>query len=109
MTPSVTAPLRRTDLAGYPDDMAAPLPSQARIAALTLARAWMSGNRDDGLLILVQNGITTHDPVALDFMLAGASLVSRALLSANGYNVQKTLQIMDEWIAGEQMRVNAER
>ena len=78
------------------------------MAALTLARAWMAEDRDGGLLILVQHGITTKDRAALDFMLASSSLACRALLSANGYNVQKTLQIMDEWIAEEEARSRAE-
>jgi hypothetical protein len=78
----------------------------SRLAALAVARAWLAGDRDAGVLVLMQNGVTTDNPKTLDFVMATASVVSQTLLSTCGYNVERALAQLDQWMREEQVKAN---
>lgn len=81
--------------------MATPPAYLARdLAAASLLRAFMADDKDAGVLIIEQNGGQTageagHDLTQLVIHLA--KLGARALLSANGYDVEKALKVIDGW------------
>jgi hypothetical protein len=71
------------------------------LAAAGLIRAAICDDADAGVLILQQNGGADQDPGELtELALALTALSVRVLLSANGFNVKKTMEVIDQWIDG---------
>jgi hypothetical protein len=68
---------------------------QSNLAAVSLIRAAIADDADSGMLILRQHGGDARD--AGIFMMGLAAVSARALLSANGWNVTKTLAVLDKW------------
>jgi hypothetical protein len=72
------------------------------LAAVSLIRAAIADDPDSGVLILSQHGGClpgAEGMKAAAFMMALAGVSARALLSAHGYNVERTLEILDTWAA----------
>jgi hypothetical protein len=72
------------------------------LAAVSLVRAAIADDPDSGVLILSQHGGClpgAEGMKAAAFMMALAGVSARALLSAHGYNVERTLAILDTWAA----------
>jgi hypothetical protein len=72
------------------------------LAAVGLIRAVVVDDADSGLLIMSQRGGCKPGPEGdrvTAFMLALAVTAGRALLSAHGYNVERTLRVLDAWAA----------
>ena len=72
------------------------------LAAVGLIRAVVVDDADSGLLIMSQRGGCKPGPEGdrvTAFMLALAVTAARALLSAHGYNVERTLRVLDAWAA----------
>jgi rhamnose utilization protein RhaD (predicted bifunctional aldolase and dehydrogenase) len=75
--------------------------SDKSLAAASLIRAGICDDADTGVLILRQHGAYAggEDSKNLsELTLAVTSLAVRVLLSANGYNVAKTMKVIDQWI-----------
>jgi len=71
------------------------------LAAASLIRAAICDDADTGVLIMRQNGgyAGTDESTELsELTLAVTSLAVRVLLSANGYNVGKTMKVIEQWI-----------
>jgi hypothetical protein len=77
-----------------------------RIAALAVTRAYIAGDREAGVLVLAQNGVTDRGP-ALDFALASASVSAQTLLASCGYSVERALAQLDQWMYEEQVKADA--
>lgn len=73
-------------------------------AAAALVRAGLLDDPEAGILIMRQNGI--HGDRADDLVMALTGLAVRTLLAANGYDVAKTVKVIDQWI-GEYARQEA--
>ena len=72
------------------------------LAAVSLIRAAIADDPDSGVLILSQHGGClpgAEGMKAAAFMMALAGVSARAQLSAHGYNVERTLEILDTWAA----------
>jgi hypothetical protein len=72
------------------------------LAAVGLIRAVVVDDPDSGLLIMSQRGGCKEGPEGdrvTAFMMALAATAARALLSAHGYNVERTLRVLDAWAA----------
>jgi hypothetical protein len=72
------------------------------LAAVGLIRAVAVDDPDSGLLIVSQHGGCMPGPDGdrvTTFMLALASLAARAMFASNGYNVERTLRVLDAWTA----------
>ncbi len=72
------------------------------LAAVGLVRAVVVDDADAGLLIMSQRGGCKPGPEgdrATAFMMALAATAARALLSVHGYNVERTLRVLDTWAA----------
>ena len=72
------------------------------LAAVGLIRAVVVDDPDSGLLIMSQRGGCKPGPEGdrvTAFMLALAVTATRALLSAHGYNVERTLRVLEAWAA----------
>jgi len=72
------------------------------LAAVGLIRAVVVDDPDSGLLIMSQRGGCKPGPEGerlTAFMIALAATAARALLSARGYNVERTLRMLDTWAA----------
>ena len=72
------------------------------LAAVSLIRAAIADDPDSGVLIMSQHGGCipgAEGMKAAAFMMALAGVSARALLSAHGYNVERTLEILDTWAA----------
>ena len=70
------------------------------LAAASLIRAFMADDKPTGVLIIEQNGgqaagAAGHELTQLVIHLA--KLGARVLLSANGYDVEKALKVIDGW------------
>ena len=75
--------------------------SDKSLAAASLIRAGICDDADTGVLILRQHGAYAGDEDSRnlsELTLAVTSLAVRVLLSANGYNVAKTMKVIDQWI-----------
>jgi rhamnose utilization protein RhaD (predicted bifunctional aldolase and dehydrogenase) len=75
--------------------------SDKSLAAASLIRAGICDDADTGVLILRQHGAYAGDEDSKnlsELTLAVTSLAVRVLLSANGYNVAKTMKVIDQWI-----------
>jgi len=72
------------------------------LAAVGLIRAVAVDDPDSGLLIISQHGGCKPGPdgdQVTAFMLALAALAARAMFASNGYNVERTLRVLDAWTA----------
>ena len=72
------------------------------LAAVGLLRAVAVDDPDAGLLIISQHGGCKpgHEGDRVTaFMLALATLAARAMFASNGYNVERTLRVLDAWTA----------
>jgi hypothetical protein len=65
-------------------------------AAASLIRAGICDDAGAGVLILQQQGGTRDE--LRELTLAVTALAVRVLLSANGFNVAKTMKVIDQWI-----------
>jgi hypothetical protein len=75
--------------------------SAKSLAAASLIRAGICDDADAGVLILQQNGGYAGGPAnneLTELTLAVTTLAVRVLLSANGFNVAKTMGVIDQWI-----------
>ena len=75
---------------------------QARnLAAASLVRAFMADDEQAGILIIKQNGGQAAGAAGHDltqFIIAVTGLAARTLLSAEGYDVDKALKVIDSWM-----------
>jgi len=72
------------------------------LASVSLIRAAIADDPDAGILIMSQNGGCQPGPEgkkASAFIMALAAMAARAFLSARGYNVERTLTVLDTWAA----------
>jgi hypothetical protein len=65
------------------------------IAAYALIRAWMADDADTGMLMIKQHHVPPE--VAL-FVMSLVKAASRAILSAEGYQVERALAVLDQWL-----------
>jgi len=72
--------------------------SANNLAAVSLIRAAVADDADSGLLIMSEHGALA-DPEIRRFALALAGVATRALLSVNGYNIERTVRLLDTWAA----------
>ena len=68
------------------------------LAAVSLMRAAVVDDPELGMLIINQHGGNDSGQSAA-FMVALAQTAARMMLSANGYNVERTLRSLDAWAA----------
>ena len=71
------------------------------LAAASLIRAGICDDADAGVLIIQQNGGETAGAAGVELqrlVIATTTLAVRVLLSANGFNVDKALAVIDQWI-----------
>lgn len=82
--------------------MATPTAHSAKdLAAASLLRAFMADDKPAGVLIIEQNGGQTAGPAGAELIrlvIAVTKLANRVLLSANGYDPDKALQVIDQWM-----------
>ena len=64
------------------------------IAAYAFIRAWMADDVDKGMLMIEQR----HVPPEALFVMSLVKAASRALLSAEGYQVERALAVLDQWL-----------
>jgi hypothetical protein len=72
------------------------------LAAVGLIRAVAVDDPDSGLLIISQHGGCKPGPEGdqvTAFMIALAALAARAMFASHGYNVERTLRVLDAWTA----------
>lgn len=82
--------------------MAIPTAHSAKyLAAASLLRAYLADDKQAGILIIEQNGGQALPPGAelTRLIMAVTKLGARCLLSANGYDPDKTLKVVDGWLA----------
>jgi hypothetical protein len=65
------------------------------IAAYALVRAWMADDADTGMLMIKQHHVP---PEAALFVMSLVKAASRAILSAEGYQVERALAVLDQWL-----------
>jgi hypothetical protein len=65
------------------------------IAAYAFIRAWMADDVDKGMLMIEQHHVP---PEAALFVMSLVKAASRALLSAEGYQVDRALAVLDQWL-----------
>ena len=58
-------------------------------------RAWMADDADTGMLMIKQHHVP---PEAALFVMSLVKAASRALLSAEGYQVERALAVLDQWL-----------
>lgn len=71
------------------------------LAAASLIRAGICDDADAGVLIIQQNGGEAAGAAGVELqrlVIAMTTLAVRILLSANGFNVEKTMAVIDQWI-----------
>ena len=75
--------------------------SARRLAAASLVRAFLLDDADAGLLIMSQNGVPAGagGSQVRGLLLAVAELAVHAVQAANGYDVARTLAVLDGWTA----------
>ena len=64
------------------------------IAAYAFIRAWMA-DVDKGMLLIEQHHVP---PEAALFVMSLVKAATRALLSAEGYQVERALAVLDQWL-----------
>jgi hypothetical protein len=80
-------------------------PTAKTLAAASLIRAGLCDDADAGVLIMQQN---SNDVGQLqELLIAVTALSVRVLMSANGYDVDKALAVIDQWI-GQYAKADAE-
>jgi hypothetical protein len=75
--------------------------SDKTLAAASLIRAGLCDDADAGVLIIQQNGGETAGAVGIELtqlLLAMTALSVRVLLSANGFDVDKSMAVIDQCI-----------
>jgi hypothetical protein len=79
------------------------------LAAASLLRAFIADDKPTGVLIIEQNGgqaAGTAGGELTRLVIAVTKLANRCLLSANGYDPDKALKVIDAWMtrlaAGQQ-------
>jgi hypothetical protein len=82
---------------------AALLASQ-ELAAYAFIRAWMADDVDKGMLLIEQHHVP---PEAGLFVMSLVKAARRALLSAEGYNVERALAVLDQWMEDAGQRAAA--
>jgi hypothetical protein len=66
------------------------------LAAVSLIRAAIADDADSGLLIIGEHG-GLRDQETSVFIMALAAVAARALMSANSYNIERTVKLLDTW------------
>jgi hypothetical protein len=81
------------------------------LAAASLLRAFMADDKPAGVLIIEQNGGQAAGPGGAELIrlvIAVTKLANRVLLSANGYDPDAALKVIEQWMtrlaSGEQDR-----
>jgi hypothetical protein len=71
------------------------------LAAVSMICAAIADDPDSGIFIMSEHGgcQPRPDSNAAQFIMALAAVSTRALLSAHGYNVERTLKVLDTWAA----------
>ena len=82
-----TTPMSREVAAAY---------AAQEVAAYAFIRAWLADDVDKGILLLDQHHVEREE--ARYFVLAMVKAANRALMAANGYNVEKVLSVIDQWL-----------
>jgi len=65
------------------------------LAAYAFIRAWMADGVDKGMLLIEQHHVPQE---AALFVLSLVKAARRALLSAEGYQVERALDVLDQWM-----------
>lgn len=65
------------------------------LAAYAFIRAWMADDVDKGMLLSQQHHVPQEAPL---FVLSLVKAARRALLSAEGYQVDRALTVLDQWM-----------
>jgi hypothetical protein len=74
------------------------------LAAYAFIRAWMADDVDKGMLLLEQHHVPQE---AVLFVLSLVKAARRALLSAEGYQVEQALAVLDQWMGDAAKRAAA--
>jgi len=65
------------------------------LAAYAFIRAWMADDVDKGMLLIEQHHVPQE---AALFVLSLVKAARRALLAAEGYQVEQALAVLDQWM-----------
>ena len=68
-------------------------PSTGNVSAVALIRAAIAKDTEAWTFIMAQHS----EPEHRDFMASLALVSARAVLSSNGWNIAKTLKVLDTW------------
>jgi hypothetical protein len=66
------------------------------LEAVSLIRAAITDDADAGILIIGEHGGLKDQDVSV-FIMALAAFAARALMSANSYNIERTVKLLDTW------------
>lgn len=69
--------------------------AREELAAYAFIRAWMADDVDKGMLLIEQHHVPKE---AALFVLSLVKATRRALLSAEGYQVERALAVLDQWM-----------
>jgi hypothetical protein len=75
-------------------------PTAKTLAAASLIRAGLADDAQAGVLIIQQNGGRNAGPAGgelEELLIAMTALSARVLLSANGWDVNRALAVIDQW------------
>ena len=73
----------------------AALAAGQELAAYAFIRAWMADDPDKGVLLIEQHHVPKE---AALFVTSLVKAARRALLSAEGYNVERAVAVLDQWM-----------
>ena len=73
----------------------AALAAGQELAAYAFIRAWMADDVDKGMLLIEQHHVPKE---AALFVMSLVKAARRALLSAEGYNVERAVAVLDQWM-----------
>jgi hypothetical protein len=73
----------------------AALAAGQELAAYAFIRAWMADDVDKGMLLIEQHHVPKE---AALFVTSLVKAARRALLSAEGYNVERAVAVLDQWM-----------
>jgi hypothetical protein len=65
------------------------------LAAYAFIRAWMADDVGAGMLLIEQHHVS---PESAQFVMALVKAARRAILSAEGYQVDRALAVLDQWL-----------
>jgi hypothetical protein len=65
------------------------------LAAYAFIRAWMADDVDKAMLLIEQHQLPKE---AALFVMGLVKAARRALLSAEGYNVERAVAVLDQWM-----------